>query len=441
MTLQDLILTPIYLTIIYAVAFIIRNQIKNKHLRFYFIPALNAKIIGALALGLVYQFYYGGGDTYNFFRDSGVIWRAFMTSPLSGLRIIFANVENYSPDLYRFTKDIYFFSAGDYQTFQVIRISGFFDIFSFHTYSVNAILFGISSFTGIWAMYKVFYDLFPQIHRNLAVAVFFIPSVFFWGSGLMKDTIAMGGLGWLFYGFYFGLIRRRKIILNLIIIFIALNIIRIIKIYILQAFLPAAFLWLFLEYRASIKSRSLRIVSFPIVIALAVPFAYLALIQVTADNERYQLENIVSTTQVTADWLATVSERQGGSGYSLGEISYTPLGLLSAAPRAVWLGMFQPHPWQATNPVMLLSAIEATFFLFLTIKIIFQVSIFRLIRVSLEHPIIPFCLLFSLVLSFGVAIASFNFGTLVRYRIPMMPYYLSMLYIIQFTTRGKQSLY
>ena len=184
---------------------------------------VSAKIFGAVALGLIYQFYYGGGDTYNFFKDSGVIWEAFITSPIIGLRIIFASVENYSPDLYTFTKDIYFFSEGDAQTFHVIRLSGFFDIFSFHTYSINAVFFAISSFTGMWAMYKVFYDLFPQIHRNLAIAIFFIPSVFFWGSGLMKDTIAMGALGWLFHGFYFGLIRRKKIVINLVILFIALN--------------------------------------------------------------------------------------------------------------------------------------------------------------------------------------------------------------------------
>ncbi|MDX2301223.1 MAG: hypothetical protein NW226_00430 [Microscillaceae bacterium] len=441
MTLKDLLLTPIYLLIIYLIAYAIRNQIKNKQIRTYFIPALHAKIIGALALGLIYQFYYGGGDTYNFFRDSGIIWQAFLTSPLIGIRILFAGVENYSPDLYEFTRHIYFFSAGDAQTFHVIRLSGFFDIFSFHTYSINAIFFAIASFTGVWAMYKVFYDLFPGLHRPLAIAVFFIPSVFFWGSGLMKDTIAMGALGWLFHAFYFGLIRRKQVVVNLIVLFIALNIIRIIKVYILQAFLPAAFLWLFLQYRASIKSRPLRIISFPFVIALTIPFAYIALIQITVDNERYQLENVISTTQVTSDWLATVSEREGGSGYTLGEISYTPTGLLSIAPRAIWLGLFQPHPWQANNPVMLLSAIEATFFLFLTIKIFFQVNFFKLMNLFFQYPILTFCLIFSLVLAFGVAIASFNFGTMVRYRIPMMPFYLAMLYLIQYLSRDSKKIF
>ncbi|MEO1654454.1 MAG: hypothetical protein AAFU64_12985, partial [Bacteroidota bacterium] len=96
MDIKDIFLTPIYLAIIYLIAFIIRSQISNPQLRRYFIPALSVKIIGAIFLGLIYQFYYGGGDTFNFFRDSGIIWRAFLKSPYIGIRIIFAQVGDLS---------------------------------------------------------------------------------------------------------------------------------------------------------------------------------------------------------------------------------------------------------------------------------------------------------------------------------------------------------
>ncbi len=441
MNLKDILLTPFFLVLIYAGAYVFRSSIRDQAIRRYFIPALSAKLLGAIALGLIYQFYYHGGDTFNFFKDSEAIWEAFLDSPWIGLRIIFAEVGDYSPELYQYTKKIYFFSYGDAATYNVIRLSGFLSIISFHTYTVNALFFALISFSGTWAMYRVFYDMYPTLHWPLAVAVFFIPSVFFWGSGLMKDTIALGALGWAFYGFYFALIRRRDIIWNLGILLFSILVVRSVKVYIIGSFLPAAFLWLFLEYRTQIKSKALRQVSFPFLLMLSIPFGYLSLIQITADNERYQLENIAATAKTTADWLAYVSEQQGGSGYSLGEFEWTPVGLASVAPRAIWLGLFQPHLWQATNPVMLLSAVEATIFLIITIRIILSTSILKLYHLSLAQPIILFCLIFSLILAFGVAIASYNFGTLVRYRIPMMPFYLTLLYIIRYHTQGSKRIF
>ena len=78
MELRDFIVTPIVLILTYAVAYIIKPYVSDPVNRRYFFPALSAKIVGALALGLVYQFYYHGGDTFNYHSyGSRVIWDAF----------------------------------------------------------------------------------------------------------------------------------------------------------------------------------------------------------------------------------------------------------------------------------------------------------------------------------------------------------------------------
>jgi len=63
----DFILLPIYLLVIYSLAYAIRNHFyKTEHpLRKYFIPGLSAKIAGAIFIGLVYHYYYKGGDTFD----------------------------------------------------------------------------------------------------------------------------------------------------------------------------------------------------------------------------------------------------------------------------------------------------------------------------------------------------------------------------------------
>ena len=436
MDIKDIFLTPIYLLFVYGFAYLFRSRIRDKTIRPYFIPALTVKIVGALALGLIYQFYYGGGDTFNFYKDSRVIWEAFLDSPFNAFGIIFAD-SGHDPSVYEYTRRIYFYV--DPPTFHVIRIAGFFSIFAFNTYSVIAILFAVVGFSGVWALYKVFYDLYPHLHKQLAYAVFFIPSVFFWGSGLLKDTITLGALGWLFHGFYFGVVKRRSWLANAAVILLAVAVIQAIKVYILLCFLPAAFFWVFMEYRRRIRSGFLRFVSLPVVIALSVPLSYRAVVKVTEENTRYRLDQITATTKTTADWLKTVGTMQGGSVYSLGEFDGTWTNMISKAPAAINVSLYRPYLWEARNPVMLLSALEAAFFLFLTVRIFFQIKLARLFRIIAAQPVLLFCLLFAVTFSFAVGVSSYNFGTLVRYKIPMMPFFLAFLYIVQSQAVRKKS--
>src|SRR5665811_70203 len=78
--IKDFILLPFYLAIIYAFAYSSRNSLYSlRHpLRKYYIPALSVRIVGAVGLGLVYQYYYGyGGDTGNYFYNSKLITEYF----------------------------------------------------------------------------------------------------------------------------------------------------------------------------------------------------------------------------------------------------------------------------------------------------------------------------------------------------------------------------
>jgi hypothetical protein len=178
MALKDLMLTPLYLPFILLLAVWLRKNMTDPVTRRYFLPGLFVKITGAVALGLIYQFYYGGGDTFNFFHDSNLIWEAFLENPFTGLELIVAD-NQFHQGLYEHTSRMHFYA--DPYTYQVVRLSGLFGLFTFHTYTLIATLFALLSFTGVWAMYKVFYNLYPHLHRQIALAVLFMPSVFFGG--------------------------------------------------------------------------------------------------------------------------------------------------------------------------------------------------------------------------------------------------------------------
>ncbi|GAB3288167.1 hypothetical protein [Hymenobacter tenuis] len=431
MELKDLFLTPFYLAIFYGVAFTVRRRYTNALTRKYFIPALTVKFIGAIGLGLVYQFYYGGGDTFNYYNHVKIVYNAFMESPSIGIKLLFSNGE-FDPATTRYANMMVWYRAPT--EFFVIKVASFFSLFCFNTYTVISLFFAISSFTGMWAMYITFLKIFPLAYKKLAVSVFFLPSVFFWGSGLMKDSLCMGALGWIFYGFYHATIYRRNLFSAILLGSLGAYIIISVKVYILLSFLPPALFWVFNANSQKIKSRALRVMLKPLLISIGLAAGALGATSLTAGDEKYDLDKIGERSKINNQYLAV--QQVSGSAYNIGEFDGSPSSIVKVAPQAIVISLFRPFLFEARNPVMLLSALEATLFIYLTISLFYKTGIIKSFRLIGSEPILSFCFIFSIIFAIGVGVNSGNFGTLVRYKIPLMPFYLSALYIMQIKAKA-----
>ena len=431
---QDLLLTPLVLFIVYLTAYALRPAFTDPTTRRYFLPGLTVKIAGAIAVGIIYQYYYGGGrpsgDTFNYFANAGIIYEAFGDSFDTGLQLLTANGE-YTPDTFRYATRIYWFhSPTEYFVIRVIAVLG---LFTFHTYSAIAVLFAVLSFSGVWALFRTFYKLFPPLHRKLAVAILFLPSVVFWGSGILKDSITLGALGWATWAIVRIFFERKGVPVATVILLLALYTIYAVKIYIVLCFLPAALLWIFLANADRMQSAIVRALVTPVILVMVIALSYLAVIEIGKDNARYSVDKLSETAEITARYLTYVGESQGGSVYTLGDdFDFSLLGMIRKFPLAVNVTLFRPYLWEAYNPVMLLSALESFFTLLLTVYILFQVGIRHLFSFLASRPVVVFCLLFAIAFSFSVGISTYNFGSLVRYKIPMFPFYLSGLFILQY---------
>jgi hypothetical protein len=428
MEIKDLLITPIFLILVYLLAYLLRPMVTEPANKRYFIPGFSLKVLGALFVGIIYQFYYGGGDTFTYFNlGSKYIWEAFKDHPLLALKLIFAGTE-YHSDTFEYASKIY--TYGDASSYFVVRAAGVLDILTFHTYSSTAILFAAISFSGLWALYHVFFRMFPRLHLQLAFAIFFIPSVFFWGSGILKDTITMGALGWATYSIYYFFIAKRHLLISAFVLLAALYTIYTIKIYILLCFLPAAILWIAYMRMASVRNVFLKIVLAPIVLGFAGIAGYYSIVKVAEDNPRYNIENISETARVTAEWIHYVSQREEGSAYTLGDFDYSPAGMVRKFPLAVWVTLYRPYLWESHNIVMLLSALESLTLLFFSIYVVYVVGIRRAIGKVFSMPVLTFCFMFSIIFAFAVGVTTYNFGTLVRYKIPLYPYFVTGLFIL-----------
>jgi len=152
------------------------------------------------------------------------------------------------------------------------------------------------------------------------------------------------------------------------------------------------------------------------------------------------LENIAETSATTRDYINWVSETEGGSAYSLGDVGSGIGGLLTKIPAAINVTLFRPYPWEARKPIVAITALEALLFLFLTLKIIFKIGLKNIWATISADPTIQFCLVFTLIFAFAVGISSYNFGTLSRYKIPCLPFYAVALIVIFYKNKRPNQL-
>ena len=421
MELRDLIVTPIILIIVFWGAYIVRPWVTDEVTRKYFFPALAIRIFCALALGALYQFYYGGGDTFNYHTwGSRYVWEAFMDSPSKGLQLLFGSANEHVGSTFKYSSQILFFS--DPGSYFIVRIATFFDLLTFSSYSSTALLFAVFSFSGMWAFFLTFYKIYPHLHKWMALAILFIPSVCFWGSGLLKDTITLGSVGFLTYSIYNIFLAKKVSLKSFIFLGLSIFLIFSIKKYILLCFLPAALLWTQMGRLALIKSQILRIMVIPFVLIIIIGSSYFALEWVGKGDEKYSLDNLARTAQITAYDIAYFTGKGAGSFYSIGELDGTFTGMLKLTPQAINVSLFRPYLWEVRNPLMLLSAAESLFLLFFTLFIFYKRR--ALVVEALRNPDILFCMVFSITFAFAVGVSTFNFGTLTRYKIPLLPFYL-----------------
>lgn len=432
-------MTPLVLFVVYAAAYVIRPWVTDEVNRRYFFPALTVRIIGALAVGFVYQFYYDGGDTFAYHtHGSRPLWEAMMESPLNGFRLLFMNGE-YGPGIWKTATRIWYWN--DPQSFFVIRLAAIFDVFTFSAYSGTAVLFAVVAFTGGWMFFLTFYKRYPEWHRWIAISVLFVPTVVFWGSGIFKDTITLSALGVATYTFHRLFMERKVTLFYVLLLLVSCWVIFSIKKYVLLCFLPSVLLWWVATHLSRIPSLMFKMVLAPVVCIVAAFLAYYAVLKVGEDDPRYNISSLAKTAKITAydiryGWGARTGE---GSGYTLGELDGSWQSMLKLAPAAINITLFRPWLWEIKNPLMILSALESLALLILTAQLIWRVrqKIFHYIR----KPDIIFCLVFALIFAFAVGVSTFNFGTLSRYKIPMMPYYLLALGIIQAYWKRERKLY
>ncbi len=427
----DFILLPFYLAIIYFFAKRVQEKriVYNQVYRHY-ISGLFVKIFGGIALVLIYTLYYNGGDTTAYFIG-GLILKKLSYVNFSGYLEIMGN--NLTHETYSYFNSStaypqYFF---DKQSFAVVRASNLISFLGSNSYMLTTVVLSVITYSGIWRLYLVFSELYPKHQKLLSYTVLFVPSVVFWGSGILKDSFTLMGACWFTYSFYNVFIKRSNLVLNSITLVLGALLILQMKPYIFIALVPGALIWFSLERVKAISNPLVKFFVAPFIVSIVIAIGAIGFSSISSSFGQYSsVDKIVEKAVVTQRDLKM--DYNEGNSFDIGEFDGSIGSIFRKAPIATFAGLFFPQLWQVRNPVMLLAAIENSILLVLTIMLLLRAGptvVFKIIR---KEPLLIFGLVFSIFFSFSVGLSTSNFGALARYKIPALPFYASVVSLLYY---------
>ncbi len=425
----DLLLPPVYLIIILTWAKWYESTKIDKQPEYkYFTLGLMVKMGGAIGVCLIYTLYYNGGDSTLYFDSSRTMLR-LAEHNFPGFMEVMLKTPSKEVFSYFTIETDWPAYRHDVHSFFVVKIITVVSFLAAQSFMTTAILLATLSFSGVWKLFQFFHSFYPKIGAQLAVAILLVPSVVFWGSGILKDTITIGALGWYAYTFHIVFIKRRLRFFPITMFLVSSYLLITIKPYIFFAVLPGSTIWYIGTVSTYIENKTLRAMVTPALVIIGLGLGYLILENMQEQLGAYRFDNILKKAVVSQ--RDQKSEHYNGNSFDIGDFDDNIPSILSVSHKAIYAGLFRPGLTDIKNIVMLFSALENTYILLLTILLLIRLKFFRFFRYVLQDPLLLFSVLFSLFFAFSVGLTTSNFGSLVRLRIPSIPFFLCSLFILR----------
>ncbi|MGI8583264.1 MAG: hypothetical protein ACR2KX_13770 [Chitinophagaceae bacterium] len=426
---SEFVAFPFYLFLFAFIFSRLRENYKDPLLKKYHKQAFWVKVAGCLAF-TIFNVYLSPGDSTGLYHREGVNIYHLILNDFDNFKLLFSEGKNFDESL---LKDPY--NAGYFRSpnnFLVTKMVAMLSFVTFGKYMVINLIFALISFSGAWKLFLFFYEQYPKLHKKFAIAILFLPTFVFWSAGILKDTICVAAIGWITYGLYEILYRKKGIIKNSFIVIVFSYLLIILKVYILISYVPFFILFIILKNVQNVNNTALKYLLAPALI-LGSMYAFTKALKIYG-NELGQFA--VNDVTKSIKRLNIAYENQANSGsansnFSLGvEFDGSMKGLVKLAPVAISTTFFRPFLWESHKPSTFLSSIEALLLMLFTIYIIFKAGFFNFFKLIARDPLIMYCFLFSCVFALFVGASTLNFGSLVRYKIPCMPFYLISLFLI-----------
>lgn len=428
-TLYDYIFFTTYLVLFSLIAILVHLKNKDNSEFRYFLPHFFWKIFMGFAMAYVYVYNYGGGDTTAYWQGANTLNNLCYESPLNYLTELFTPAaKGYIPHYYNYKTGIPpVWIYNEPNSWFICKLSSLLSFFTFKSYlTLNLFYSVITSFIS-WKFFR-FLNSFLTIRTNyIAYAVLFIPTVGFWCTGIMKDSVTYSSLLVVIMG-VFKILYREYNFKTIIATIIGLWFIFVTRSFLL---LPIAVpLFIILIFRLNHSK--------PFVTKLLTRTAgiMIALSSIVFFMGNSTLFGEFSSNNLTETANTIYLDFQNNTGYTgkrydLGISEINSITMITVIPTAILTTIYRPFIWEADNALMLINGLESTIFLVLTLAILRRRE--KTSRVISQNDIrtkdfIIFCVLFVLILAYFVGLTSGLFGVLARLKAPILPFFLLAIF-------------
>ena len=433
--LDFIIFYPVYLVLFYYIFKAGRDKLTDPVLKIYQQRGFWIKALVVIPFA-IFNSKISPGDSYVLYQVEGVNIFKLIIKDFSNIRYLLSPGQLYNDS--GLLADPW--NAGycrDVNNFMVCRVVTVLSFFTMGKYLVTCLFFSMISYSGVWRLYRFFYGLYPHLHKQLAIAILYLPTFVFWSSGILKDPLCTGALGWLTYSLYEALFKKKSLVKNTCIIFAAAYTLILLKIYILVAYVPFFILFLALKNLTLLKNIFVRIiVAAGMLVGIMLGFTRI-MNELRDSMVKFSGNDITGAIKNYQVGYAAQSET-AGSNFSLGvEFDGSVGSLIKMAPAAVVATLYRPFIWESRKASTLLSSLESLAMIIITLKVLWLAGFRRFFK-SCKDPAVMYCICFALFFALFVGATTPNFGTLCRYKIPCMPFYVIAIFLIQDLTKQKK---
>lgn len=371
------------------------------------IGALFFKIASGIVLGFIYKFYYGGGDTFQYFNDAGIIARYLIENPSNAIHIFFdtLNFNAISEQISYTDQPRALFFA---------KIVVVFYLLTGGNYWLIGVFLSFISFLCAHILVKELILGFKDIRVPAMVSFYFLPTFVFWTSGLLKESLAIASL-LVLVSIHLKIIRLREFrnISHWIVMIAAAVLLWQLKYFYAAVALPV----LFALFMHELINAYTKIPAFTIVLFFIAGVAIASLLH-------YNLSFHHVADVVYQNYAMDVERSDSGS-FKFIQFDGTFKSYIMNLPLAVVYGLFRPLAFEAGNILQLLVGMENSMVLILFIFSIWNMRETQMCNGRFLWAAVLFILLLDVFLAFSTP----NFGTLSRYKVAYWPFFVMLVSI------------
>jgi hypothetical protein len=374
------------------------------------------KISCGVFLWIIYTYYYtdkSTSDIFKFYDDAGHIYSALPKHPVHYLQMVFGINTNadYLKSYYSQMHHWYppWRGAKFHDNKLIIQFNAFVYLFSFGYYNVHTVFMCFLSLVGLTGIYKTFVLIIPEKQKELVFVVFLIPSVLFWASGVLKEGIIVFALGMFIYYLFKWLYGSENKWRHFLFFVLCAGLLLLSKMYVFIAISPVVASLVFVKMTGN-NHVFLKFVS------VHVLFFIVAVNLYRVDTN---FDILFYLHQRQMGFIHTAIAQKAGSYFEINYLEPNTWSLIKNMPHALFNTLFRSNVLESKSPFILISGLENLFMLaMLIITIVYSKK-----PDKNKLPMLFTCVFFVLMLSFLIGLVTPVLGSIVRYRVPAMPFY------------------